>query len=363
MSLALLLAPELRVDVEAGFDVLALSAPGGYVGDVEALGVAHVAIPALTRTWDLGRDARAARELWAALRRLDLDVLHTHTPKAGVLGRVLGRLAGVPVVVDTCHGLWVREDDRRMKRVAVVAVEALASQFAHAQLYQNGDDRRALRWFVPSARARVVGNGVDLERFRFDAEGRDSVRRRLGVEPGQLLVGGVGRRVAEKGMTDLAVAARALEGRARFLWVGPAETGAAAAPEAEGLALLGERRDMAQVYSALDVFALPSHREGFSRSAMEAAACGRAMVLSDIRGCREIGHHERELLLVPPRDPAALTAAIARLLADSALRARLGRAAERRAHAAFDQRRVAEASIATYRAVAERRGLKGWPAA
>jgi glycosyltransferase involved in cell wall biosynthesis len=116
---------------------------------------------------------------------------------------------------------------------------------------------------------------------------------------------------------------------------------------------------MPAVYSAFDVFALPSHREGFSRSAMEAAACGRPMVLTDIRGCREIGTDGEQLLLVAPRNVPALADALARLLTDAGLRERLGSAAGARAGAAFDQRRVARVSVETYAAVARRRGL-GW---
>jgi glycosyltransferase involved in cell wall biosynthesis len=116
---------------------------------------------------------------------------------------------------------------------------------------------------------------------------------------------------------------------------------------------------MPAVYAALDVFVLPSYREGFSRSGMEAAASGVASVLTDIRGCREVGRHEQSLLLVPPGDAAALTEAIGRLLVDDGLRARLGRAARTRALGEFDQRGVADASLETYAAVARRRGL-GW---
>ena len=355
MSLALLLATELRVDLEAGFEVLGLSAPGPYVEQVEALGVTHVPVP-FTRSWNLGQDVAAATALYRSLRRLRPDVLHTHTPKAGVLGRVLGRLAGVPVVVDTCHGLWLREGDGRVKRAVVVAVEALASCFAHFELYQNGDDRRTMRRFVGDRRARVVGNGVDLERFRFDPAGREQVRAELGVGAGDLLVGGVGRRVAEKGVVELASVARELAGRARFVWVGPDDGESLSPPE---LTMVGGRSDMPAVYSALDLFVLPSHREGFSRSAMEAAACGRPMVLSDIRGCREIGEHGRHLLLVPPRDAFALTSAVALALGDADLRGRLGQAAAERAKRCFDQRRVAEASLETYQLVARRRRL-GW---
>jgi glycosyltransferase involved in cell wall biosynthesis len=360
MSLALLLATELQVDVEEGFDVYGISAPGPYVDDVESFGVTHVPIPSFTRAWDLRRDAAAARELWSTLRRLDLDVLHTHTPKAGVLGRVLGRLARVPVVVNTCHGLWAGPDDGAVRKAFVYGLEGMAARWSHAELFQNGDDRRTLRWAVPAGRGRVVGNGVDLGRFRFDAAGRAALRAEWDVAHGELLVGGVGRRVAEKGIVELAEVARRLADRARFVWVGPADEDKPDAVVRVGpeLRFVDARDDMPAVYSAFDVFVLPSHREGFSRSAMEAAACGRPMVLSDIRGCREIGTDGDELVLVPPHDVDRLEQAIARVLADAELRMRLGLAAEQRARRTFDQRAVARLSIDAYREVARRRGLQ-----
>ncbi len=357
MSLTLLLATELQADVEAGHEVLGLSAPGPYVERIEGLGVRHVPLPSLTRSWNLRKDAAAARELWRVMRSERPDVLHTHNPKTGVLGRVVGRIAGVPVVVNTCHGLWAGPGDPLVKRAFVLGVEGLAARFSHTELYQNALDRQALRWAVPARRARVVGNGVDLTRFRFDREGRDRVRSEWGVGPDELLVGGVGRRVAEKGLPELAIAARSLQGRARFVWVGPDDLAKEDRIDPGTVApiqLVGERSDMPAIYSAFDVFVLPTHREGFSRSGMEAAACGRPMVLTDIRGCREVGTDEEHLLLVPPRDPSALTAAISRLLDDPILRQRLGGAAAQRAAAEFDQREVAAVSLATYAAVLER---------
>jgi glycosyltransferase involved in cell wall biosynthesis len=359
MSLALLLGTELRADVESGLEVYGLSAPGSWVEGVERLGVRHVPVPSLTRSWDLSRDAAAGRELVRALRRLRLDVLHTHNPKTGVLGRLLGRAAGVPVVVNTCHGLWVRPGDSVARKAFVLGAEALAARASHAELYQNAEDRHTLRRAVPARRSRLVGNGVDLARFRPDPQGRARVREELGVRSDELLVGGVGRRVAEKGIREYAATARELAGKARFVWVGPDDPDKPDALRADesGVEFLGERRDMADVYSALDVFVLPSHREGFSRSGMEAAACGVASVLTDIRGCREIGRDERELLLVPPGDVSALTAAVGRLLLDSSLRVRLAAAARERAAEQFDQLAVARVSLQTYAAVARRKGL------
>ncbi|MFD8597288.1 glycosyltransferase [Kitasatospora sp. NPDC059646] len=364
MSLHLLLATELAVDVAHGLATYGLSAPGPYRRRIEQLGVQHRPLPSLTRAWQPAADLAAARELLAALREIRPDVLHTHNPKTGVLGRILGRLARVPVVVNTCHGLWAQAHDPLAKRLLVLGAEAFAARFSHAELYQNAEDHRTLaRWGVPAHRARVVGNGVDLDRFPAPGPARDELRtrlrNRLGVRDDELLVGGVGRRVAEKGIREYAEAARALAGKARFVWIGPDDPDkpdALRAAEA-GLEFLGSRDDMPAVYAALDVFVLPSYREGFSRSAMEAAASGLPMVLSDIRGCREIGVHDRDLLLAPAADAAALTAALDRLLTEPSLRIRLGAAARRRALDQFDQRTVARISLETYAAVARRRGL------
>ncbi len=359
MSLQLLLGTELRADVEAGLEVFGLSAPGPWVSDVEKLGVTHVPLPSLTRSWSLRQDAAAGRELLRELRRLKLDVLHTHNPKTGVLGRVLGRAARIPVVVNTCHGLWLRPGDGLGRRAFVLGTESIAARASHFELYQNADDRQTLRRVVPTRRSQVVGNGIDLHRFRPDPAARARVRAELGVADDELLVGGVGRRVAEKGIAEYAAAARTLAGKARFVWIGPDDPDKPDAVRADeaGVEFLGERSDMPAVYSALDVFVLPSHREGFSRSGMEAAACGVASVLTNIRGCREIGAHEREVLLVEPYDADALAAAVERLLLDSALRSQIAAAARKRALTEFDQRVVARTSLQTYLAVAQRKGL------
>ncbi|MFN2347512.1 MAG: glycosyltransferase family 4 protein [Dermatophilaceae bacterium] len=357
ISLALLLATELAEGLQLGHEVLGISAPGAYVERIESLGVRHVPIPELTRTWGLSQDLRAFVSLWRTLRDLDLDVLHTHNPKTGVMGRIAGRLAGVPVVVNTCHGLWATPGDRWTKRAFVYGLEGLAARFSDYELFQNAQDEHTLRRFLRRGRHRVVGNGVDLELFRFDPAGRERLRAEWGVADDELLVGTVGRRVREKGMSEYAAAASSLCPRARFVWVGPEDEtdGAAVDNVGEAVAFIPEQRDMAAVYSAFDVFVLASYREGFSRAAMEAAACERPMVLTDIRGCREIGTHEEHLLLVPPRDSTALAEAVGCLVEEPELRARLGGAASQRAQAHFDQRSVARVSLETYASVLARR--------
>ena len=361
MSLALLLGTELAEDVVAGHKSFGISAPGPYVERVEALGVTHVPIAHLTRSWNLRSDLAAFVELFRTIRRLRLDVLHTHNPKTGVMGRIAGRLAGVPVVVNTCHGLWAKPEDPWRKRTFVYGAEALAIRFSDFEFFQNAEDARTLRRFLKRGRWQVVGNGVDLERFQPDPEGRVRVRAEWGVADDEVVVGTIGRRVREKGLAEFAEAAHRLGGRARFVWVGPEDDTdtATQVPHEDAIRFVGERTDMPAVYSALDIFVLASYREGFSRASMEAAACGRPMVLSDIRGCREIGTDGEHLLLVAPRDPGALAAGITRLLDDIPLRARLALAVHTRASATFDQRKIAQISLGTYGEVLARRKPAG----
>jgi hypothetical protein len=151
------------VDVEAGHEVFGISAPGPYVDRVESLGVTHVPVRSLTRSWAPTSDLAAFRELVRTIRSLDLDVLHTHNPKTGVMGRIAGRLAGVPVVVNTCHGLWARPEDRLAKRAFVYGLEGLAARFSDYELFQNAADRDTLR---PALQARAAPGGRERCRPR-----------------------------------------------------------------------------------------------------------------------------------------------------------------------------------------------------
>ncbi len=368
MSLLLLLRVELETVGASGCEVLGISAPGELTPELSALGVRPVPIDRFTRSWSLSDDLAAACNLWRILRTEQPDVLHTHTPKPGILGRILGRLSGVPIVVNTCHGLWAVPGDPIVKRLFVTASEAIAARFSDAELFQNPEDLAALRPYLSSRKlAKVVGNGTDLRLFVRSETDRARIRTELNITDDQILVLAVGRRVDEKGVREFADAASALantDPRAVFVWVGPSDSIRGRSVddvESAPVLLAGHQTNMCAWYSAADVFVLPSYREGLPRSAMEAAACGLPLVLTNIRGSREIGTDDREVLFVPAADSHALAAAIGRLVADTDLRTRLGKSAEQRARAVFDQRRVAHCSLATYRDVAavKVRGTRG----
>ncbi len=369
LSLAYLLLPQLIAFREAGYDVVGVSAPGPHVATLEANGIRHVPLTRSTRAADLRADVATAREFWSICRRLRPDIVHTHNPKPGVYGRILARLAGVPIVVNTVHGLYALPTDPWPKRAVVYTLERIAASFSHAELLQNVEDRPTLRRLrIPAARLHLLGNGVDMRRFDPErlAGQRAVVRAELGVDDEVVVVGLVGRLVAEKGYREVFAAARQLKAthpRARFVVAGPAEPDKAdaitadelAAAEADGVVLLGMREDVERLYPAFDLYVLASYREGFPRSAMEAAAMGLPIVATDIRGCRQVVDEGVTGHLVPARDASMLAAAIGRLVADASAREAMGEAARAKAIAEFDDRRQVTITLALYERLRARR--------
>jgi glycosyltransferase involved in cell wall biosynthesis/ribosomal protein S18 acetylase RimI-like enzyme len=364
LTLRYLLLGQLRRLVAEGYEVTAISAPGPHAADLEAKGVRFLPWRNATRSWNPSADLQALAELVGLLRRERFDLLHTHNPKPGVIGRVAARLAGVPTVVNTVHGLYATPDDRLRKQVAVLGLEWLAARCSDLELYQSEED---LRWarrirLVPARRAELLGNGTDLERFTPELvrpERVAALRAELGIAEDALVVGTVGRLVAEKGYRDLFAAARSVrqaDPRVRFLAVGAPDldkadaiTEAELAGAAGDVVVTGWRDDVRDLLAVMDVFVLASWREGMPRSAIEAAAMARPLVLTDIRGCREVARHEQEALLVPARDPAALAAAVLRLVGDPGLRERLAAAARDRALERFSEAAVSARVAGHYR--------------
>jgi glycosyltransferase involved in cell wall biosynthesis len=372
MSLALLLCPQLIAFREAGYEVFGASAPGEFVADLERAGIRHIPLKHATRAMDPTRDVIALAELRAALKAIRPNIVHTHNPKPGVYGRLTARLSGVPVVVNTVHGLYAQPSDSWRRRGVVYGLERLASTCSDTELVQNPEDLDTLASIgVPRAKLRLLGNGVDLTRFRpgrLSRERRDALRAEMGAGPGEVVCGAIGRMVWEKGYAELFAAAGALRSRhpeVRMVVIGPDDEAkadridASAITEAErsgGVRFLGYRADVEDLYEAFDLYVLASHREGFPRSAMEAAATGLPVVATDIRGCRQVVENGVTGALVPVGGAAALADAIAGLAASPTGRQAMGKAARAKAVAEFDQQQVIDITLETYRRLLNRAG-------
>ena len=370
MSLDWLLAPQLQAFAAAGYAVVGMSAAGPHVPHLAELGIRHVDVPSLTRAPSAAADVRAVFELWRMLRAERPDILHTHNPKPGVLGRIAGRLAGVPVVVNTQHGLYAQPTDRLRRKLPVYVLERLAAAFSHQELVQNQEDVETLvrTLKVPRRKVTWLGNGIDLRRFDGSRADRAAVRAEWGVDDDDVLIGVVGRLVREKGFVEILEAAALLRARgigAPIIVIGPSDPdkrdgldeAALDTARTHDIRFVGRRDDMPRCYAAMDVFLTATHREGFPRAAMEASASGLPIVATDIRGCRQVVDDGTTGLLVPVRDAAALADAVATLVREPALRHRLGEGAARKAIGEFDQQRVIDVTLATYaRLLAARHG-------
>ncbi len=370
ISLALLLGAQLDAVVAAGGEAIGISAPGPFVTAIERHGVRHVTLAASTRDWNPWADVRAATELWRILRRERPTVLHTHNPKPGVYGRVVGRLAGVPIVVNTVHGLYVTPQDRLLRRALVYSLEAFAACWSDVELVQNVEDVELMRrrHLVAGRKLRHLGNGVDLRRFRPDALGaaeRVELHASWGIDVETVVVGTVGRLVAEKGYIELFEAVSDLGPDIRLVVVGGPDAQRPDALDAEtierataaGVVLLGHRDDVDRLLGGFDLFVLASHREGQPRAAMEAAASGLPIVATDVRGCRQVVDDGTTGLLVPVADTVALRNAIRALAASPEKRRAMGAAARAKAEHEFDERDVVRRVMEAYTWAADRRGI------
>jgi glycosyltransferase involved in cell wall biosynthesis len=362
MTLSLLLGNQLRAFVAAGYEVIALSAPGRYVADLDSWGIEHRSLRNATREFSPSSDVRLVFELRRLFAELQPDIVHTHTPKPGYFGRLAARTSRVPVIVHTVHGIFASPESRWAKKAVVYTLDRIASSFSDIELLVSPEDLPVLRRLgVPEKKLRLLGGGVDLDRFdpsHFDQGRIAAVRAELAVGSDDIVCGAVGRLVWEKGYRHVFDAAARLSRempQVKFVIVGPAAD-RDAIPRAEldrvaalgNVRFLGLRDDVEQLYAAMDHYVLASFREGFPRSAMEAAAMGLPLVLTDIRGCRQMVDEGVNGVLVPVRDSRALADAIGALARDRSLRERMGQASIAKARREFDERRVIDTTLEVY---------------
>jgi glycosyltransferase involved in cell wall biosynthesis len=356
-----------------GHEVDIACAPGPYFPELQKRGYRMIANP-VDRSLHVGRHAMEVWRTWRLLRRNRYDVVHVHTPIASLVGRLAARLAGVPAILYTAHGFYFHDDMSALKRRLFITLEQFGSWCGHRILCVSDEDRQAaLRLGIARPGSiETIYNGIDTEHFsprRFGAEDRRQIRERLGIPLDALVVGTVGRMVREKGLLELVAAAGQLADkhpRLHLLIVGdelPSDHDGVKARLREALASAGlDQRvtlpglvpDPAPMLAAMDLFTLPSYREGMPISLLEAMAMELPCVTTDVRGCREEVVHGESGWIVAPRDAARLAEALDEALSDPVEAARRGKAARRRVLEHFDIRRIVARQLAIYRELVPR---------
>jgi glycosyltransferase involved in cell wall biosynthesis len=338
---------------EDGHEVFLLHGPpdgfeGSLVEAIPARGLTGLEVPELVRPLRPRRDRRAVRALRAEIRRLRPDVVHTHSSKAGIVGRAAGWAEGAPAVIHTVHGLPFHPGNAWWRNMLYRGAERWAARRCHRIIGLTEAMCEAFRraGIAPREQLACVPSGIDpapLERIYAEREGwRATMRARLGIPEEAPVIGVVARLDAMKGQEELLnVVPRLREAfpGLRVVLVGEGRRGAALRARGTRSSLaecvhftgLVSPEETACYQAAMDLCVLPSLQEGQGRALIEAMMVGTAVVGSDVGGLPEVCGHGAAGELVRAGDPEDLRRALYDLLADPTRRAELAEAG--RAHA------------------------------
>jgi len=353
------------------------------LSEARAAGLMVVDEPALRAPIDPVRDVVALRRLAVLLARERFDVVHTHTSKAGTLGRLAARRAGVPRIVHTYHGFPFHEFQSAVRRAAYIAIERRLGRFTDLALcVGTGVAVEAVRrGLISPERIRTIGVAVDGfgwpagqhagsavpvasppsaqetaagERLLGEPSAvvmaaakpaapelagaglaaREIARRELGLPSDATVIGAVGRLTYQKAPEDFVDMIRRLRRPGVVgVWVGDGELAGevrrlAAAEPAAPVVLAGERADVPRLLPAFDVFALPSRYEGLPTAIVEAMMCGVPVVATAVNAVADVVVPGETGLLVPPRRPDLMASAVSYLLSSPAAAARMATRAQ-----------------------------------
>ena len=323
------------------------------VADARRRGVMLYDVPGLGREVKPA-DVAVLVRLWRVMRACRPAIVHTHTSKAGFLGRLAARLAHVPAVVHQPHGHIFYGYYGPRRTAFYVTLERLAARWTDriVTLTERGVDEHLARGIGQRAQYRTVPSGVPTAELRAAAPTRAVARVRLGLPDDAFVIVGLGRLVPVKGF-DVLVAAlptvAAAVSSACVVLVGDGPERDALEAQANGLGVrrrlrfTGATADIATCLAAADVLAAPSRNEGMGRALVEAMALGLPVVAAEVGGVPVVVAHDETGWLVPPGGAAALADALVELARDPARCAKFGAAAAARAEA-FSTR-VADAAM------------------
>jgi glycosyltransferase involved in cell wall biosynthesis len=303
----------------------------------ERLPFAVTEVPALRRAIDPWRDAVSYREVKRVLRDFRPDVVHTHSAKGGVIGRLAAWSLRVPAIIHTVHGAPFHPYQRWWARAPIAWAERFAARRCHA-LVSVADamtDLLVEARVAPREKFITIHSGMDVEPFLAAERWRDETRRELGFQPGDVVIGKIARLFHLKGHEYVLAAAQRVVAACpavRFLFVGDGvlrgelERRAAAAGLASHVRFTGlvPPSRIPALVGAMDILVHASLREGLARALPQALIAGKPAVSFDVDGAREVVISGETGWLVPPLDVDALAEALISLAVSPVERSRLG---------------------------------------
>ncbi|MCX2745212.1 glycosyltransferase family 4 protein [Mangrovivirga sp. M17] len=376
LSLKTLLKGQMKFMGDNGFEVLMTSA---HDDDIESLeeyeNTKHISIP-MTREITPFQDLRALREMVSLIRSYKPDIIHTHTPKAGLIGMLAGKFCGVPIRLHTVAGMPLMEKKGVLKSI-LVAVEKITYKAA-TKVYPNSNTLARYiidNNFTRAYKINVIGNGssngINTDYFKPSEEINTEARilKSKYELDGNLVIGFVGRLVGDKGINELVKAFDEINRqnqRTKLLLVGPYEKDLDPLKEETeklinnhpNIITTGFQKDIRPYLALMDIFAFPSYREGFPNVVMQAGCFNLPSVVSDINGCNEIVVDGKNGIIIPPKSIEALQNALLKLINDAALREMMSEKSREMITSRYDQQVVWDKIIQEYDKVLSESGIK-----
>lgn len=345
-----------------GWQITSVCSDGQHAEELRQQGYKHVPISISRNIFNIVSHVRTIGLLYKLLRHEKFDILHVHTPIAALLGRIAGRLAKTPLIVYTAHGFYFHEGMPKLTYRFYVFLEKISGHWTDLLFTQSSEDARiAVTEGIADKKDVVdIGNGVNVELFDpTDHIRRLRVRTTLGIPEDAYVVGVISRLVREKGLVEFLEAAVELGKsfpKMYFLLIGErlaSDHNASIVNELQTaqnqlgprLLAVGYRADVADLLGAMDVFCLPSYREGMPRSIIEAMMMALPVVATNIRGSREEVVAEKTGLLIPVRSSTAIAEALRRLITHPEWARQMGLNGRERALEMYDERRIVARQI------------------
>jgi len=363
-NIRLLLMNQLLSLQEAGYDITAVCSADPNmlniinIEHIESVGIRVIPVT-MKRTIRPMTDLYSLWTLYNLFLKEQFTIVHTHNPKPGLLGQLAAKMAKVPIIVNTVHGFYFHDNMKKMLRRFYITLERIAATCSDLILSQNSEDIKTAisEKISPPEKIKYLGNGINLTQFnpsRFSNKALKPKKEELQISNDEKVVGFVGRSVREKGILELYEAFSLVKKRIpniKLLIVGRIDMDKRdAVPKdivkefgiAKDTIFTGQVKDPAMYVALMDVFVLPSHREGFPRTPMEASAMGKPIIVTDIRGCREVIENGRNGLMVPVNDAKSLSKAIYELLTNEGKARKMCEEGRKIALEKFDERLVFE---------------------
>lgn len=367
VSLKTLLKGQHRFMSQNGFEVLGVAANGKELLEVATNeGIKTHAI-AMTRTISPIEDFLSLISCYKLCKKYKPAIVHSHTPKAGIVGMLAAKLAGVPIRLHTVAGLPLMEA-KGLKRKVLNLVEKMTYSAA-TKVYPNSKglyDFIVENKFTSSKKLKVIGNGSSngIDTSHFDPllvsdDQKKRLRSEYNINENDLILCFVGRLVGDKGINELVQAFTEINTHnktAKLLLVGPyeheldplTETTLDAIYENTNIITTGFQDDIRPFLAISDVFVFPSYREGFPNVVMQAGAMGLPSIVTNINGSNEIIQPNHNGIIIPSKDTTALTHAMQQLIDDPTLRQSLALNARPSITSRYEQQVVWDALLAEY---------------